>query len=464
MASVTRSSHRAEDPPPTGDSMRPQAAILDQAVAEGGGTGGAQGRTKRKLQEYAHGHNEPSKRTRVATQGRSVAQDRADAPPAGAGQTSATNLTKHQAKVANGIRHELDRLATEGSVDREGKRKLRSQESTRFKSELAQYFPDYDEVIGNDEKQEYLFNIDTPILVSDSANESDDRHRGPDLGTVVSVRSYGDALYTEVSNAQRIDLSSLGLQQFKNIASEDPLHDSVYEKIHRRAERLERNIRNTEKGRAQHDRDRIVQLKESLEGQDWLKVMGVSGVTEARKKTFEPARRYFISGCQAIIDKFTNWKNEEKRRKAEKNKADAEAEEEGEEEEESEEASDEEDDSSHATSEASSPAKQLREEAMARSRLTAKIAKRPRPRPLVRPDPPIGPPPPPKEFKSFFEKQHERDSAVNRTRRGRKVLAWGLPIPEFSDADFELPAHFLDEDKMRARARKKRADKRRSKG
>jgi hypothetical protein len=263
-----------------------------------------------------------------------------------------------------------------------------------------------------------------------------------------------------VSNAQRIDLSSLGLQQFKNNAPEDPLPDSSYEKVHRRAERLERNIRNTEKGRAQHDRDRIVQLKESLEGHDWLKVMGVSGVTEAKKKTFEPARRYFISGCQAIIDKFTTWKNEEKRRKAEKNKADAEAEEE---EEESDEDSDNEDESSPATSEASSPAKQLREEAMARSRLTAKTAKRPRSRPLVRPDPPAGPPPPPKEFKSFFEKKHERDSAVNRTRRGRKVLAWGLPIPDFPDTDFELPTQFLDEDKMRARARRKRADKRRSK-
>jgi hypothetical protein len=32
-------------------------------------------------------------------------------------------------------------------------RKLRSQEATRFKSELSAYFQDYDEVIGNEPKE-----------------------------------------------------------------------------------------------------------------------------------------------------------------------------------------------------------------------------------------------------------------------------------------------------------------------
>jgi hypothetical protein len=68
--------------------------------------------------------------------------------------TQDPNLTKHQAKVINGIKHELDRLQPQPEDTKERGRKLRSQEATRFKSELSAYFPDYDEVIGNDPKEQ----------------------------------------------------------------------------------------------------------------------------------------------------------------------------------------------------------------------------------------------------------------------------------------------------------------------
>jgi hypothetical protein len=78
------------------------------------------------------------------------------AEPATQPKTAQKPLTTHQKKVYNGIRHELDRLQP-GAVDagpaKEQGRKLRSQEATRFKSELSAYFPDYDEVIGNDAKE-----------------------------------------------------------------------------------------------------------------------------------------------------------------------------------------------------------------------------------------------------------------------------------------------------------------------
>ncbi|KAG8413100.1 hypothetical protein J3459_015823 [Metarhizium acridum] len=48
--------------------------------------------------------------------------------------------------------------------------------------------------------------------------------------------------------------------------------------------------------------------------------MGVSGVTETRKKAFEPARAHFVKGCQGILEKFRTWNLEEKRRKLEKEK------------------------------------------------------------------------------------------------------------------------------------------------
>lgn len=66
--------------------------------------------------------------------------------------------TIHQEKVGKGIRHELDklhdRLAPSQDELKDEKRKLRSQEGTRFKSELSAYFPEYDEVIGNDPKED----------------------------------------------------------------------------------------------------------------------------------------------------------------------------------------------------------------------------------------------------------------------------------------------------------------------
>lgn len=72
-------------------------------------------------------------------------------------QTNDENTTtKHQSKVANGIKHELSRLQPQlqdkkdPASSKEPGRKLRSQEATRFKSELSAYFPEYDEVIGNE--------------------------------------------------------------------------------------------------------------------------------------------------------------------------------------------------------------------------------------------------------------------------------------------------------------------------
>ncbi|TFB07496.1 hypothetical protein CCMA1212_000901 [Trichoderma ghanense] len=457
------------------------------------------------------------------------------------------SLTKHQAKVINGIRHELDRLQSRPDDTRDTKeqgRKLRSQEATRFKSELSAYFPDYDEVIGNDPKEQReqpvilpylasfpfpgsfprkisarilsitsslyaallvshghltiftadLLNPDTPIIVVDTSLSRaipDAQRTGPrphhhhqnPSGADFPVRGYGDALFTDVFDSQRIDFGFLDAQH-KNKNIEDPLPDSLFEPIHKKAERVERSIRNTEKGRAQHEKDQIIRLLEGLQGHDWLRVMGVSGVTESKKKKFEPARKHFIKGCQAILAKFRNWNLEEKRRKLEKEKALAEkaeqedesdngdAESEEREDSHSGESDDSEDDedggedeaeedepSQDDASETSSPAKQLRREARARSKLAAANSKRSRP--AHKPAPPTKPPEPPREFKSFFAKRYERESALNRQRRaGRKILAWGHPIPDIPQAHFILPEEYRDEETLKARERKKRRDRR----
>jgi hypothetical protein len=61
--------------------------------------------------------------------------------------------TKYAEKVANGFKHELDRLQPSEADTKDEKRALRSQEGTRFKSELAAYFPDYDVMIGNEPEE-----------------------------------------------------------------------------------------------------------------------------------------------------------------------------------------------------------------------------------------------------------------------------------------------------------------------
>jgi hypothetical protein len=71
-----------------------------------------------------------------------------------AAKEKAAKRTEHQKKVANGLKHELDRLGANQAADtRIQGRKLRSQETIRFKSELSVYFADYDVVIGNDPKE-----------------------------------------------------------------------------------------------------------------------------------------------------------------------------------------------------------------------------------------------------------------------------------------------------------------------
>jgi hypothetical protein len=46
-------------------------------------------------------------------------------------------------------------------------------------------------------------------------------------------------------------------------------------------------------------------------------------VTKIKEKSFEPARRHFIKGCRAILDKFRQRDLGEKQRKAEKEHAEA---------------------------------------------------------------------------------------------------------------------------------------------
>lgn len=297
------------------------------------------------------------------------------------------------------------------------------------------------------------------------------------------MRAYSDNLFTDLHDSQLVDFSFLEPRYISKYI-EDPLEDAYYDPVHKKAERLEKSIRNTEKGRAQHEKDQIIRLLNELQGHDWLRTMGVSGVTESRKKTFEPARDHFIKGCQAILDKFRIWSQEEKKRKLMKERALAE--EADEQEELSDDANDEqleepeepddldedqemadieaEDEAiSEAASDGDPPdysdvdasARQLHDEALARARYAASKRSRGEPPPKS-PEPYVV-----KEFTSFFSKKHQRDAALSKgRRRGRTVMAWGHPIPDMMECDFNLPMEYRDSEILKVHERQKRRERR----
>ena len=297
-------------------------------------------------------------------------------------------------------------------------------------------------------------NLETPIILIDIAKAP--KQPTPKNATNTSVhpiKAFPDSLFDDLHDAQRVDFTFLE-ENCEDEAGEDPLSESYFVAIHRRPERSEKAIRNGDKGRAQHERDQVIRLLEGLQGSDWLKVMGVSGITESRKKEFEPARIHFIKGCQAIIEKFRTWREEEKRRKLEKDMAEAEAAEA--------EADEEKEDTGNGdllSDVDASAARQLQEEATARSSQPSKTRTTQRMSKVAPPLP--APPVPEKEFKSFFEKPHEREAALRQHRRsGRKAAAWGRPMPDMPELDFDLPEMYRDEETLRAHARKKRRAKR----
>lgn len=321
-------------------------------------------------------------------------------------------------------------------------------------------------------------NFDTPIIIIDSAKTSTKQPPPTRKTNEYPLKEFPSSLFDDLHDAERVDFSFLNTHYKDD--EEDTLSDEYFESIHKRPERQEKGIRNNDKGRAQHEKDQVIRLLEGLQGPDWLKVMGVSGVTDSRKKEFEPARYHFIKGCQAIIEKFRIWREEEKRRKLEKEQAmaEAEAEEEEEEEEAEEEVEEEEEDVAEEVEEEegyasdgdppdysdvdASAARQLHEEAIARS-APLRTSKRPEKRAKAE-FVPLAEPELEKDFTSFFLKPHLREAALGRSRRsGRSSAAWGHPVPEVPNSYFDLPEEYRDEETLKAHARKKRRDRRVSK-
>ncbi|KAI9806921.1 MAG: hypothetical protein M1833_002579 [Piccolia ochrophora] len=376
----------------------------------------------------------------------------------------------------------------------ERKRNLRSQGvAAPLKSDLSYFFPAYEEMISLDVPEPDLLDLDTPIFVIDEepAKAAASRpvpvtppkkekvssksrvNKGTGLGSpALHIGSPFAPLGTEspkLHNAQRVDFSSvqIGARQ----PSSDPLDDAFYLKTHRKAERQEKQIRNIDKNRAQHEKDHLERLMEGLKGPDWLRVMGISGITESEKKIYEPKRQLVIGEVSALLEKFKAWREEEKRMKVRKDFSHAEGvlqtngdidiKDLGRDKRQHTEAS-------KGKGEVEPPdyndvdawaARQLHQEAISAKGGRVTRSRNPTPSQAPQLPPPASPKvgQPPSPFKTFYSKPHQRTAAVGGTRKsGRTVMAFGQPLPRVREKEFKLPRSILTTDAKRASARSKR--------
>jgi hypothetical protein len=241
-----------------------------------------------------------------------------------------------------------------------------------------------------------------------------------------------------------LDYSSVA-KHIRSDGEEDPLADSHFFAQHRRAERKEKQLRNIEKERAMHEKQQLERLLDGLQGPDWLRVMGITSVTVGDIKDWESKRDYFIKEVEALVDKFRQWKQEEKRVRAEKEAALAAR-------------TEDEDDEAGEESEASEPPK-VNGKAPHPKDQQPKEPEPPKPKRPPRPHGfllPYAPPEPVTPFLSFYAKPHLRAAALGKHRHGRNATAFGQSIPDFYEHEFELPDGYVDPQFLRDNARQRR--------
>ncbi|RAO67294.1 uncharacterized protein BHQ10_003306 [Talaromyces amestolkiae] len=409
---------------------------------------------------------------------------------------------------------------TNNTAQAQEKRSLRSHDGgSRSRSELALYFPNYEQIISLEPVKTEFLAPETNVTILDDLTEpplplptlqsgSPSRTR-KQRNSIEQFSPFGNPL-NNLHGVEKIELPKV---EDSELGVTDPLNENVYFKAHRRHERQEKQLRNIEKERAQHEKIQLDRLLDELQGHDWLRVMGISGITDTEKKLYEPKRDYFVKEVSALIGKFHLWKEEEKRRKHEREQMLLEAANAAAEKEEhavDEEMSESEKPSSDIDSSEldAAAAQQLLQEARSATATGATTSSPPtpaHPQPRRRLVDELTSTPPKsrsthhrtnskhaihtttnqdspsnsqvhhpeiqeydenKPFTSFYRKRHLRDAAFSSSRRGgRNRSAFGQPLPELiEEREFELPSEILTSNIVLSLERKRRRLKRESRG
>ncbi|SMQ51230.1 unnamed protein product [Zymoseptoria tritici ST99CH_1A5] len=371
---------------------------------------------------------------------------------------------------------------TKDAPKTEDKRTLRSQDDgPRLKSELAIYFPNYEDIMFDVPIEEEFLTADTILYIRDDPPQSAKTNETPKSSKATANgrrTSTNPGLSTPQRPSNQFNGSSvLNLDFASNTLPahpDDPLSDMHFFKSHRRAERKEKQLRNIERERAMHEKVQLERILDGLKGHDWLKVLGITGITDGEAKRYEAKRAYFIAEVQALVDKFKQWKEQEKKQRLEKEALIA-----------AREAEEEEGETSEGSVEPpssdlnASAARQLLHETAnavraAASSTTIKVSNRgkgradpntshpstPSSRPRLTLHPPARPPSPERPFTSFYRARHLREAALGKSRHGRNVTAFGHAIPEMEEDEFQLPDDLLNPEILKVHARERRRRKR----
>ena len=338
-------------------------------------------------------------------------------------------------------------------------RTLRSKEKALFKSDLALYFGNYEEILLGVQREPEFLRVDEPIYIIDEASKGSP-HTSPAKGKTVTIpaRTRAPSVPQTVPSAQAavsitrpppvqdqspVDAKTIHLQSpAKDQSTSDPLGDETYMVYHKRAERREKQVRNIENERAQHKKAHLERLLDGLQGPDWLRVLGVSGVTEHEQKEWKPKRNYFIKEVSELVGKFRRWKDAERRLRLKKERErEAELE-----------------DDTEAESGASARASSSDLDARAAYQLLQEAGQTPKP-PRRRKAQHVlyeAPPSPEQPFTGFYKDPHLRAQALGEVRHGRNITAFGVALPDPPEEDFELWPDLTTHDSRRARDRKRR--------
>ncbi|KAI4116701.1 MAG: hypothetical protein LQ345_002925 [Seirophora villosa] len=343
---------------------------------------------------------------------------------------NSTNGDNTNSQNSSGLAFTLPEVAATEKAD---KRSLRSHGSgSRFKSELALYFADYDEILTDEPRTQDHCSGDDNLTLND---------------------------------AKQLDFSST--ERHTRHIIDDPLTSELYFKAHRRAERGEKSHKNREKESAQHEKFQLERILEELKGQSWLKCMGITGITESEKKVYEPKRAIFLQRVTALLDKFKAWKEEEKRRKAERERTSAtdDEEEEADEDEEIETDQSQSPGRYDGVNERRSRARGSGGSARARRHgfrdsTSARVEVSTASKSMGRED--LNPwlSQPERPCTSFYAKPYLREAALSKHRRGRVRFAFGQQLPDLEQRDFNLPSELLTTKLKAANARSRRAARR----
>jgi hypothetical protein len=330
-------------------------------------------------------------------------------------------------------------------------RTLRSKEKAQFRSDLAMYFGNYQDILIDAPQSPEFLKVDEPIYIVDELSKGGSLPSSPAKikTTSIPTRPRAPSIPQATARAQTSTSSSdvktvhLPSPSKALSSSADPLGDDIYLIYHRRAERKEKQLRNIEKERAQHEKAHLERILEGLQGPDWLRVLGVTGVTESEHKEWKPKRDYFIKEVSELVDKFRRWKDAERRIRMKKEREREAAEE------------DDEDAESGASHRASSSdldaraAYQLLQEA-------GQTPKAPRRRTAQHVLYEVPPSPEQPFTGSFYKDPHLRAQAMGELRHGRHTTAFGVALPEPPEEEFELWPDWTTHDSRRARERKRR--------